>query len=41
MRSLGVGLDGGLSVAHIAAVSLVFLVGYAALSLLILKKKDV
>ena len=41
MRSLGVGLDGGLSVAHIAAVSLVFLVGYAALSLLILKKTDV
>lgn len=43
MRSLGYGLgfDGGLTSVHIAAVGLVFLVGYALLSLLILKKKDI
>ena len=43
MRSLGygIGVDGGLSSVHIAAVCLVFLAGYAVLSLLILKKKDI
>ncbi|WP_139650557.1 ABC transporter permease [Raoultibacter phocaeensis] len=43
MRSLGSGIDftGGLTSVHIAAVGLVFLAGYAALSLLILKKKDI
>lgn len=41
LRSLGSGIDGELGLVHVAVVGLVFLVGYGALSLLVLKKKDI